>query len=143
MPTEHDKGEGMMWRTMSERIEAAALAFVQHSGYRTLLDISKHRREFVAEQMKVALSAAFPELVSDPPTAWLAPVEPDERMKRLGAAAMWDCRGVTGYDEAAKIYSDMRIAASEVAESVATTPQAQEIGGLLYNKIIELLQPEE
>jgi len=64
--------------TLEERIEAAARAI---SG----LD----RRDWPAvpeghrAKAFMALRAAFPELFTDPPTHWLAPVEATERMKTL------------------------------------------------------------
>jgi hypothetical protein len=64
--TQQDEGEGMRM-TLEERIEAAAKA--------VRWAIGSHN-----DLARAALTAAFPELFSSPPEAWLAPWEATESM---------------------------------------------------------------
>ena len=67
-------------KTMNHaRIEAAARALAEME----CLDLSELGEQFVEEyldQVRIILAAAFPELASDPPKAWLAPIEATEAL---------------------------------------------------------------
>ncbi len=56
--------------TLDERIEAARRAYPR-------LTVSMSR-----DEAQTVLRAAFPELFTDPPTAWIAPWEADEGMAK-------------------------------------------------------------
>lgn len=58
-----------------KRIEAAARARWKHFDR-----FSPALRDHALQQAESMISAAFPELASDPPTGWVAPMEPTEDM---------------------------------------------------------------
>jgi hypothetical protein len=76
MPKPDRDEERVGGMTMEERKAKAVEALILKSGYQSALSIPRVRRDMLAEDVDIVCRTVFPELFTDPPTAWLAPWEP-------------------------------------------------------------------
>src|SRR3990167_4657999 len=92
--------------TLDERIEAAARALVFDDGIGPMEDLLDEAQDEYRGTAVIALQAAFPELFTTPPSAWLAPMKATKQMQHAGDQAIFggnDCE----CDEE-RIYEAMR-----------------------------------
>lgn len=99
-----------MVMTLEERLKAAG----------TAIDLVTH------EVARRVLEAAFPELFTEPPTAWLAPWEPTPRMKNAYFGALRKPKDDRKYSAVEK--SELRWAAMRNA-FLHPTPTSTDDGG--------------
>lgn len=104
-----------------KRIEAAAREYWSWIDPEKLFDdlAPEHRSQMMAE-MRRLLAAAFPDLASDPPTAWVAPWEVTEAMWIAGSEAPHAKRFVQLVEEADAVLLGQAVSASAHGGAMAS-----------------------
>ncbi len=75
--------------TLDERIEAAAKARRGPGGLVSWEDLDEKAKAAAIATARRYLTAAFPELFTDPPTMWLAPWDCDRDMIKATVGQSW------------------------------------------------------